>query len=348
MRLIPGYEVYWRDTGVTQIGVDPRCAVVLTELRTAEQALLNDLPHMFDINWLHARGNELGLTPAQVSTLQQRLADSGVLIDASPAADLTADERYWQLAARAGVVRTQDRARGVVELRCTDQLGLNVGTVLAEAGVGTIVVDPAAAQLGDELGSGKVGEQGRQLKRTAAGLFRSANPHVRTSMSIEERPDIVVSVDHHVVDPIPIRALVRAGTPHLPVVVTELTVRIGPFTRPGEGACSTCLELHRSETDRRWAAVATQAALRRPALVETTLSRWTAVSTAQQVLAVLDGREVSCESATLESTAWEGVPRRQVWQPHPRCLCRPSTSAGAAAEADRDATRAPSGSSAAA
>src|SRR5699024_4191567 len=93
-------------------------------------------------------------------------------------------------------------------------------------------------------------------------------------------------------------------------------------TRARGAACSTGLELHRGERDRRSAAAATPAALRRPAPVETTLARWAAVSTAQQVLALLDGREVTCESATVETTAWDAVPRRERWQPHPRCECR--------------------------
>src|SRR5690625_6288503 len=111
MRLIPGYEVYWRDAGVTQIGVDPKCAVVLSGLSGAEQTLLGDLPRMFDIGWLRARGNELGLGRDQVAHLQQRLADSGVLIDIAPAAELSADERYWYMAARAGVRRDRKSTR---------------------------------------------------------------------------------------------------------------------------------------------------------------------------------------------------------------------------------------------
>src|SRR5690625_40294 len=81
MRLRPGYEVYWRGPGSTQIGVDPRCAVVLDRLTGAEQQLLEDLPQMMDVDWLHARGNELGMRPAQVRTLQRRLARAGVLVD---------------------------------------------------------------------------------------------------------------------------------------------------------------------------------------------------------------------------------------------------------------------------
>lgn len=341
MRLIPGYEVYWRDTGVSQIGVDPRCAVVLGGLTPAEQRLLGDLPRMFDVSWLRARGNELGLSRTRVSALQQRLAQCGVLIETPPAAELTADQRYWHMAARAGIRRAGDRRSGVVELRCTGTVGIEIGTVLAEAGVGTILVTDSSTPISGAGGSWPHQDSGDSLRRRAAAAHRAADPHVRTSAARGTRPDLVVTVDHHVVDPVPIRELVAAGTPHLTVLVTELAVRIGPFTRPGEGACSTCLELHRSATDHRWAPVATQAALRPPAPVETTLARWAAVTTAQQVLAVLDGRQVACESATLESTAWDGVPRRQVWQPHPRCTC-------AAAEADAAGRQDSSGNSTAA
>jgi len=322
MRLIPGYEVYWRDAGVTQIGVDPKCAVVLSGLSGAEQTLLGDLPRMFDIGWLRARGNELGLGRDQVAHLQQRLADSGVLIDIAPAAELSADERYWYMAARAGVRRQRDRSGGIVEVRAGGRLGVHIGTVLAEAGVGTVLVTDVVRGLGP--GAATRPQQGQVLRphREAPGILRAANPHVRTNMAPGQRPQLVVTVDQHVIDPVPVRHLLHDRVPQLSVLVTELTARIGPFTRPGEGACSTCLELHRSEQDARWAAVATQAALRRAVPVETTLARWTAVTAAQQVLAVLDGREVACESATVESTAWDAVPRREHWQPHPRCECR--------------------------
>src|SRR5699024_8281999 len=252
MRLIPGYEVYWRDAGVTQIGVDPKCAVVLSGLSGAEQTLLGDLPRMFDIGWLRARGNELGLGRDQVAHLQQRLADSGVLIDIAPAAQLNADERYWHMAARAGVRRKWDRSGGIVEVRAGGRLGVHIGTVLAEAGVGTVLVTDVVRGLGP--GAATRPQQGQMLRphKEAPGVLRAANPHVRTNMAPGQRPQLVVTVDQHVIDPVLVRHLLHDRVPQLSVLVTELTARIGPFTRPGEGACSTCLALHRSERGAGW------------------------------------------------------------------------------------------------
>ena len=323
MRLRPGYEVFWRGPGSTQIGVDPRCAVVLDRLSEAEQQLLTELPQMMDVTWLQARGNELGMRPAQVRTLQRRLARSGVLVEAPAGAVLSPDEQYWQLAQVAGVDRPADRDRGVVELRRADPVGLRTALVLAQAGVGTIVLSDPGRVLAEDIAAGpyRADDLGEPRKRAGQGVLRSLVPHLRTSVPAGRRPDVVLLVDHLVVDPVPLRRLQRTGQPYLNVLITELALRVGPLVRAGSGACSTCVEHYRSAADPRWPAVAAQAAVRGRGIVEPSLGWWGAVTAAQQLLALVDGREVAAESATVELMAWAGTPTRTVWSPHPDCEC---------------------------
>ena len=323
MRLRPGYQVYWHGPGSMQIGVDPRCAVVLDRLSEAEQRLLTELPKMMDVTWLQARGNELGMRPAQVRTLQRRLSRAGVLTAAPAAGTPSEDERYWQLAEAAGVKRPADRRRAVVELRHADPVGLRTALVLARAGVGTIVLTDPGQVLAEDIDTGLYDgdDLGEPRSRAGLGVLRSVAPHLRTSAPAGTRPDVVLLVDQLVVDPVPVRRLQRTGQPYLNVLVTEVAVRVGPLVRPGNGACSTCVEHYRSSTDPRWPAVAAQAAVRGRGTVEPSLGWWAAVTAAQQLLALVDGRAVAAESATVELTAWAGVPTRTVWSPHPDCEC---------------------------
>ncbi len=323
MRLRPGYEVFWRGPGSTQIGVDPRCAVVLDRLSEAEQQLLADLPQMMDVTWLQARGNELGMRPAQVRALQRRLARSGVLTESPAGGTTRADEQYWQLAQVAGVDRPADRRRGVVELRRADPVGLRTALVLAQAGVGTIVLTDPGQVLAEDIAAGlyRSDDLGEPRARAGLSVLRNLAPHLRTSVPAGRRPDVVLLVDHLVVDPVPLRQLQRTGQPYLNVLVTEVALRVGPLVRAGSGACSTCVEHYRSAADPRWPAVAAQAAVRGSGRVEPSLGWWGAVTAAQQLLALVDGRQVAAESATVELTAWEAVPTRTVWSPHPDCEC---------------------------
>lgn len=56
----------------------------------------------------------------------------------------------------------------------------------------------------------------------------------------------------------PFADAVRHRVDHLVVRVDEAVVRIGPFVRPGVSACLGCLDLHRMEWDRSWAALLPQ------------------------------------------------------------------------------------------
>src|SRR5690606_37592759 len=50
----------------------------------------------------------------------------------------------------------------------------------------------------------------------------------------------------------------RAGTPHLPVVLRDHEVVIGPLVHPGRSACLRCLDLHRRDRDSAWPRILSQ------------------------------------------------------------------------------------------
>jgi bacteriocin biosynthesis cyclodehydratase domain-containing protein len=139
--------------------------------------------------------------------------------------------------------------------------------------------------------------------------------------------DLVVLTDFLVVDPALVRELHDAGTPHLLVRVRDGTGLVGPMVVPGVTSCLRCADLHRSDHDAAWPAVAAQ-------LRETvgTADRATVLATAalavnqvDRVLRAVRGVTNSGPPPTLDTTlefdvgASSIVARR--WVRHPRCKC---------------------------
>ncbi|MBK5248781.1 MAG: hypothetical protein JJE50_05010 [Actinomycetales bacterium] len=327
MRLRPGFEVYWRDRGASQIGVDPRCAVRLEGLSDAEQRLLDRLPTALDGDELLVRGQELGIPEQDVTGLLERLVSARVLVAELPPGDPDPDDVYWHLAAAAGQPRPAPRSAAMVEIRGVDQLGLRIACVLSQAGVGTVLLRDERLVLAEDLGAGVFRESdvGAVRERVGLAVLRSVCPLVGVSAPSGARPDLVVVVDHGVVDPVPLRILMREDVAHLPVLVRELDVVVGPLVRPGLGVCLRCVDLHRCDQDPRWPAVATQIAARPPRGVETSLAWLGAALAAHQALAMLDGRPVAVDGASLEVSASDPLPARREWAVHPECGCAPTT-----------------------
>lgn len=328
----PGFEVYWRKPGESQIGLDPRCALRLTGLSAPEQTLLERLSQAADAAELRVRGRELGVDAARVQELVDRLAEAGYLIDESagrvhPSLQQDPDSRYWHRAALAGHERSGSRGQAVIGVRGLDSLGLKVACILADARIGTVLLHDGAAVRSSDLGGGlyRSSDVGKPRQEAALGVVRAVNPKVRTRTEPRTRPDLVVLVGASVMDPVIYRDQMRDDIWHLPVLVRDLDVMIGPLVRPGDDACLRCLDLHRQDQDSRWPAVAAQAASRPHRGVETSLAWAGATLAAHQVLAVTDGRRCELVGTSLELTAWDPVPVRRAWQPHPQCGCSPAT-----------------------
>ncbi|UFU05560.1 ThiF family adenylyltransferase [Ruania halotolerans] len=326
MRVRPGYEVYWREPGVSQFGLDPRCSVVFDGLSERAQRLLERAPEVHDISMLRERGNLLGMTSAQVREVIDRMERAGLLTEQPVGEEDGPDARYWSQAAGAGQERPADRRTAVVEIRGMDSIGLRVALIAAQAGVGTLLLrDETAVTMCDvSPGLFRPGDVGQPRERAALALLRTAAPQVLVSAPEGRHPDLVVLVQHDVVDPVAVRALMRDDVAHLSVLTGGLAVTVGPMVRPGLGVCTRCLDLYRCAEDERWPAVATQAATRaalRSRGTETSLTWSGAALAAQQLLAAVDGRAVAADGATLELTAWDAVPAVRHWQPHPSCGC---------------------------
>lgn len=321
--LRPGVTVLWRAPGVSQVGIDPRCAVVLEDLDPVTQGLLEQLPRLRGEHELNAYARDLGVGRAPVRALLDRLDALGYLVRGMPLSD-AADDRYWHMATVAGHHRAGSRGRATVAIQGLDQLGLRVAQVLAQAGIGRLLLQDERPVTIDDLGIGtyRAHDLSRARQDVAFALLRAASPMTALSAPPGARPDLVVLVEHGAVDPVRARPLMREDIPHLPVLVRELDVVVGPLVRPGEGPCLRCLDLHHCDDDARWPAVATQLTARPPEGVETSLAWFGAALAAHQVLAVADGRGVLVAGTSLEVSATYPLPRYREWAVHPDCGCR--------------------------
>ena len=141
--------------------------------------------------------------------------------------------------------------------------------------------------------------------------------------------DLVVLADYLVVDPALVRELHATDTPHLLVRVRDGTGLVGPMVVPGVTSCLRCADLHRSDHDAAWPAVAAQ-------LRDTvgTADRATVLATAalavNQVDRVLrairgDGLSHPGPPPTLDTTLEFDVSASSIvtrrWARHPRCSC---------------------------
>jgi bacteriocin biosynthesis cyclodehydratase domain-containing protein len=141
--------------------------------------------------------------------------------------------------------------------------------------------------------------------------------------------DLVVLTDFLISDPRLLRELHQAEVPHLPVRMRDGTGLIGPLVIPGVTSCLRCADLHRSDRDADWPAVAAQLrgavgnADRATVLATAAL----ALNQVHRVIGAI-GEPSARTSAppptldtTLEFDVETGVTTARRWSRHPRCDC---------------------------
>lgn len=166
------------------------------------------------------------------------------------------------------------------------------------------------------------------LRCSGARIKHSSLPHAAVTA---ETTDLVVLSDYLVADPRMLRELHVARVPHLTVRVRDGAGLVGPLVIPGVTSCLGCADLHRSDRDAAWPAVAAQ-------LRDTVGSadRATVLATAALALNQVDHviRAVrggngsngapgppSTLDTTLEFDVNTGSIVARRWSRHPRCFC---------------------------
>jgi len=226
------------------------------------------------------------------------------------------------------------------------------GSPPAEAAAVLGAVAPALIDvLPEPLSRVEVHGRGSVAVLLADLLLREGVTVVRTTAPLggpvplpDPPPQLAVVVADHVVDPALRSAWIRRDVPHLPVVVGDGRVRIGPLLEPAAGPCLHCLELARTDEDPGWPTIASQV-WGRPASVPSSLLAAAVAVTACRLL--LDRLP---RTGAVPPTGEQFLLNRddlalrsRTIRPHPRCACRALPGNGSHAVrplvSSRDATR---------
>lgn len=350
-RVLPGLPVLRRMPGETQVGTDPRHAVVISNVPEPVAPVLHHLDGRHTAEELLARaGPEHG--PALLNILTG-LAGAGMLDDATTLdptgggrlatggpGRLTADRTAWMLRAghqHAGLGKVREQA--VVVVHGSGRIAVSVATLLAASGVGWVhtaasgVVQPedtGSGYLDEDIGQDRAEAAERAVRRIAA-TTRTGRPTAR------RRPDLVLLTDATVADPVLSASLAALGVPHLLVHAAEGTGVVGPLVVPGRTSCLRCVDLHNTDVDPCWPALAAQLAAH-PQPADLATAQATAAFAAGQALRFLHGAvsghgDLPVWGAAVQLDVFTGQCDRVEWRPHEACPC------GVARSLDADESR---------
>lgn len=166
------------------------------------------------------------------------------------------------------------------------------------------------------------------LRCSGARVFQSRLSHAEVT---PDSTDLVVLSDYLVTEPRVVQQLHAAAMPHLPVHIRDGTGMIGPLVIPGRTSCLGCADLHRSDRDSAWPAVAAQLRGTVGCADRATLLA-TAALALDQVDRVIravresgNARRPADPPPTLDTTLEFDVRRHAIvarhWSRHPRCSC---------------------------
>lgn len=201
-------------------------------------------------------------------------------------------------------------------------------------------VAPALEQDADPTPAGRAAVLGRSpLAGAIARMLDSAG-----ALASPDESSLVVLTADWVIAPADHLRWLNRDILHLPVVVSERSVTVGPLVEPGLSPCLHCVHRHRIDADPSWTAVATQLLAREPRDLDPLDVAETASFVARRVLARLRGEPGGGMSWRL---AADGISSR-VWRRHPDCRCAAPEGTDWATAPDRAPRAAPRRVSAAA
>lgn len=139
--------------------------------------------------------------------------------------------------------------------------------------------------------------------------------------------DLVVLSDYLIAEPRLVRELHDERVAHLAVRMRDGNGLVGPLVIPGVTSCLTCADLHRSDRDEAWPAVAAQLrdtvahADRATVLATAALALHQVTRVIQAVHGMADPTPPTALGATLEFDVGAGSITTRRWRRHPRCRC---------------------------
>lgn len=336
--LKPWLRTIWRDPDTLQIGVDPGAGVLVSGVDAVTASWLIGLNGNRSDAQVLAEAAAIGLDVATAAQMLEGLLRAGVLLPAPTSLENLADggplvPELMNLTAlrpvpgQGGAALAARKRRHVV-IDGANRIGVPLGALLAASGIGRLsFLDTEPVRRCDvAVGGLRLEDEGvpRILAAHEAVRRSSSNAEPLDASPPQEADLIVLCRPWTVHDPLIAHEL-TGRVAHLAVAAREGTVVIGPLVLPGRTSCLHCAELHRTDRDPRWPAVAAQLvagsnrAMHEPTSVLATLA---AALAAGQVLEHLDGhRTPEVVEATLELCPPDWDLRRRSWPPHGDCGC---------------------------
>jgi hypothetical protein len=145
----------------------------------------------------------------------------------------------------------------------------------------------------------------------AAGHHATVASHTGTECG--GTPDLAILTSSFTVSPLDYQKWMAADVPHLPVILGERTVTVGPIILPGRTACVSCIERHRTDADEAWTVIGPQIWGRTSTLDNTRM----ATHVTAEILRLMShdvGAMVNIDGPSLRRT--DGNVER-----HPLCVC---------------------------
>jgi len=279
-----------------------------------------------------------GRPSPQLAPVLDRLVEAGFLWSraragrpdprvAAPAPRLAG--QLTSLAARHGASAAHllnARRFATVEVTGRSRLVASIAAVIAAAGVGHVhcAVDGSTRLHHAVPGGVTPADESAPLAVAGEAAVRRAAPETRTGpLAPEERPDLTIVTAESPVPDERLGTLHAAGAPYLAVRLGVDSGVVGPLVLPGTTSCLRCADLHRSDRDPAWNALAVQLTIDRrggPA-ADVAVATIIAGVAAQQALAFLDGEATATMDGTLELHLPDWRLRRRSWPVHPHCSC---------------------------
>ncbi len=333
-RLAPAVRRLWRDGQTLQLGVAADRAVVLAGIDDHSRRVLTLLDGTRDESQVLHDAERLGCPRDQAAAVLDLLGAAGVLDDAGAPRDLPAPlsraerDRLAPDLAALRLVRTRPggddtvrrRAAARVVVLGAGRVGAPVAALLACSGIGAVDVVDEGVVRPDDCGVGGLDLDDVGAARAVAvrRLLKRAAPSVRTGPVVT--PHLVLLTP-------PAGTAVPELTPRDPTLLAQVMDGVGivgPLVRPRASACLRCVDLHRTDRDPGWPALAAQLSVDVPDVVacDAGLAIAVAAQTVREALAFLDGsRPPGSLGGTLELSPTDWRWRRRSWQVHPDCLC---------------------------
>lgn len=276
------------------------------------------------------------LKPVLIETIGKESALCGLRADR-----LAADILQWSVVyERDATPLIERRARSVVRVIGLGRTGSAIAQALASAGLGTLLLEDDALVAPSDVSAAAFRLCDVGLSRSAAvrRQIHHIDPTIQTHVLNNlpaARPndpaffavDLVITTNQDLPDRQLLSALMDHGQAHLPVLLRERDILIGPLVIPGETACVQCIDRHLADMnpqrpDRRERLKSAAAEGICAAAEETALAFAAASTAVLQTLLFVDGvHRPSSWSTVLQVRAADGSSFQRSYEPHPRCGC---------------------------